>query len=62
MKLLPCPHCGSEDVKIEYSLASGYPYVYCNYCWRRDTIARWNRRTLPLKWRDVIDGVPFKVP
>lgn len=50
-KLLPCPFCGSVDVKVIQSTVSGY-VATCNECWaasraeatRDDAIAAWNRR------------------
>lgn len=50
-KPLPCPFCGSKDIKVIQATVSGYVAV-CNDCWaatraettKADAIAAWNRR------------------
>lgn len=50
-KPLPCPFCGSKDIKVIQATVSGY-VATCNDCWaasraettKADAVAAWNRR------------------
>ena len=50
-KLLPCPFCGSANIKVMPTNISGY-IVNCDNCWaasrveatKADAIVAWNRR------------------
>lgn len=52
-KLLPCPHCGGVDIKIEPD--GGVVNVTCSTCWAaggydktaEGAVAAWNRRSSP---------------
>ncbi|MBO6901414.1 MAG: Lar family restriction alleviation protein [Rhizobiaceae bacterium] len=68
VKLLPCAHCGCDDIGTEQTITDGS--VWCRGClikmtkrnWPRDdrgqsdAIAAWNRRTLPSLPSDI-DGL-----
>lgn len=60
-KLLPCPFCGCDVLKISPNVDSGLLRVQCEGCWatsvtsnkRATIIAAWNRRVCDLSPADV---------